>query len=190
MRVTSRFSALFVLTLLLASVVSCNRPDKKWVSDTSGVSIIIPGDHGWKMEPPHGDIKVGVERRGRLSGATVSYSEMAEKRPVTVTQKSGEAWETRYLKRSLGTKVSGSMTTFHGRPAYQLEEKRTEKDMDGLQVRTKAILGSTGNTLFSIWASTISRGDPGDPLQDPVIKKFVDSIQIPDSSQPPLTAAH
>src|SRR5436309_1162266 len=104
MRVTSRFSAFVVLGILLAAVVSCNRPDKKWVSDTSGVSILIPGEHGWEMEPSHGDVKVGVQRRRRLSGATVSYSEMAEKGPVTVTQRGGEAWETRYLKRSLGTK--------------------------------------------------------------------------------------
>jgi hypothetical protein len=189
MRGTSRISALVVFTILLVAVVSCNRADEKWVSDTSGVSIMVPGDHGWKTEPPHGDVKVGVQRRGRLSGAMVSYSEMPQKGPVTVTQKGGEAWEAHYLKRSSGTKVSGSMTTFHGRPAYEFEEKRAEKDVDGVEVRTKAILCSTGNALFSIWASTISRGDPGDPLQDPVIKRFVDSIQIPDSSQS-LTAAH
>src|SRR5690242_269706 len=109
MRGTTRYSALSLslLIVLSAAVASCDRPDQKWVSESTGVSIMIPGDHGWKRQQPHGDSKAGVERRARFSAVMVSYQEMPQKGPVTVTQQRGEAWETRYFKRSLGTKVSG-----------------------------------------------------------------------------------
>ena len=183
MRAPSRYFGLSLVTILLAAVASCDAPDKKWVSDTSGVSFVIPGDYGWKVQPPGRQVKISLVRKGPFSGGSVSYSEMPQKGPVTIGQKAGEAWETRYFKRSLNTKVAGSMTTFHGRPAYEFESQ--EKDPEsGVQARTKAILCSTGNTVFSIMATTARKGTPRDPFEEPVIKKFMDSIQIPDSPQP------
>jgi hypothetical protein len=109
---------------------------------------------------------------------------------VQITQKAGEAFEARMLKLSHGTKVAGQMITFHGRPAYEYEERYSAP---GVEARTKTMIWSVGNTMFTIMAMNADKSDvPGDPLQDPFIKKFVDSIQIPDSGQPlsAATAAH
>jgi hypothetical protein len=178
MRGSDRSVPVFLATIFLLALVSCDAPDKKWVSDTTGVSFLIPGDHGWNVQPPAGVSKISLRGKSGL----VSYSEMPQKGPVTLTQKAGEAWESRYLKASLGTKLSGQTITFHGRPAYEFEEQHSDPE-SGVQSRTKGILCSTGNTLFSILATKAARDNPGDPLQDPAIKKFVDSIQIPESPQ-------
>src|SRR2546423_12754627 len=108
MRGPPRFSVFLALSIILAFVASCDAPDKKWVSDTTGVSFVIPGDHRWKVQPPEGVSKISFSSKNGL----VSYQEMEQNGPATVTQRGAEAWEARHFKRSLGTKVSGSMITF------------------------------------------------------------------------------
>jgi hypothetical protein len=178
MRGISRHPALSLLVILLPALVSCDRPEKKWISDTTGISFVIPGDRDWKSMPPQGASKL-VLRCDDPHGV-VAYQEVPTNHPVHITQKTGEAFEARMLKLSHGTKVAGQMITFHGRPAYEYEETYSAR---GVEARTKTIVWSIGNTTFTIMAMKADKSDvPDDPLQDPFIKKFVGSIQLPDSS--------
>src|SRR2546430_8276529 len=154
-RVTSTIVCSFFGVWLAAC---SNQPERKWVSDTSGISFRIPQDSHWKEIPgTSSGQKLALGRKD--SRAMVIVNELSQKEPVNLDDKLVNTWEKRRREDSTRVKLSGQYFTFHGERAYKYDE---EQDSHGHRLRTTTILCSHAGKVFSLVGIKME----DDPLQD------------------------
>jgi hypothetical protein len=82
-----------------------------------------------------------------------------------------KSWERGYYRKGGAEKVSGEFFTFKGKHAYKAKDRITK---DGVNTLGTVILWLEEDRLFEIAATK----EGGDPLDDMVIKEFVDSLKF------------
>jgi len=167
-----RLRQILLLGLLGAS---CSGYGPEWVSEEAGVSFRLPNDHTWaQIKGPRAEAKLAFQR----TDASASIAFIAhEKRPEreTLSEEFVRKWENGYYRKGKTVKVSGEFFTFKGRPAYKVISKTTNTEGIATEV---IILWLKDNRLYEVLTTKFE----GDPLQDSVIKRFVDSTKFLRSS--------
>jgi len=143
----------------------------EWSSKEAGVCLQLPTDPEWTQikADMEGLARVIFQRQDKM--ALVQFTFFAN---YPAAQKLDETyvqlWEKRHYSNHDDKKVSGEFTTFKGRRAYRVCD---QPKIEGQKCRSITMLWlSDDGRLCSIFATRYQ----GDPLEDPVIKSFVNSL--------------
>jgi hypothetical protein len=159
------------IVLAALSAIGLTSGAAEWTSEKAGVSFQLPSDPAWAQINASGHgIKLVLERADkRAAVAFVASEKRAGPRILD------EDWVKRldrglpYLNRG-AEKVSGEFVTFKGKRAY----KSSDRDKAGVKATRTYVYWLEDERLFEIAATK----DGGDPLQDTVIREFIDSLKF------------
>src|SRR5258707_975408 len=157
------------LTALLA--ICCTSQGVEWVYEDTGVSFQLPEDPAWRqVKPPRAEAKLVLQRND--TNASVVFIAFAKKPGREVlNEEFVHRWENGYYRKPGNEKLSGEFFTFKGRRAYKATSEATR---DNDKTKRATILWFEDYRLFEIAATK----HDAEPLQDKVIKEFIDSIKF------------
>ncbi|HEY5912410.1 MAG TPA: hypothetical protein VJA21_17550 [Verrucomicrobiae bacterium] len=160
------FGTLFAFTLSLGAA--------QWISKEAGVSLQLPSHPDWvqiKAENGVGLERVIFQRQDNTAVVQFTFSETyptAQKLDDEYVQR----WEKQHYRKHDDKKVSGEFITLKGQRAYRLCD---QPNIEGQKRRSITILWlNNEGRLCSVFATRYE----GDPLLDPVIKAFLDSLTL------------
>jgi len=159
--------------IAVAALVSgcLNTHAAEWSSSDAGVSFTLPNDRAWQqVKPPRNEAKLVLQnKKGR---ATVFFAAFEKKHDEKeLNEKLAEGWEKGYFRKGNATKLSSQFLDFKGKHAYKVTD---EEVIDSTKVRSVAIVWLNDGKLCDIVASK----DDADPMQDEVIKAFINSMRF------------
>lgn len=140
----------------------------EWSSTNAGVSFVLPSAPTWQQaKPVRSEAKLVLEdTKGTAMVFFAAFEKKLEEKDYT--EKLAQEWETGYFRKSKARKISGEFFDFKGKHAYKVVDE--EITSEGTERHVAIIWLNDGRTC-EIVASKVN----ADPLQDPVIKAFVDS---------------
>jgi hypothetical protein len=156
--------------LAILVVAALTSHGAEWISVDAGVSFQLPTDPAWEqIKGPRIEARLVLQRTDRT--ASVMFIAFEKKPgPRTLDEEFVKRWEKGYYRKG-GEKVSGEFFTFKGKRAYKANDRVME---DGVQLLGTVILWLEDDRLFEI----VAMKEDGDPMQDRVIKEFVDSLKF------------
>jgi hypothetical protein len=166
---TRAFRRIFLAGLVAFGLTS---DAAEWTSEEARVSFRLPSNPDWAQISDPLEGRLVLQRTDGSAG--VAFVASAKKAgPRILDEDFAKRMERSHMLINRDAeKVSGEFFTFKGKRAY----KASDRDKAGVKVakfRTY-ILWVDDDRLFEISATK----DGGDPLQDTVIKEFVDSMKF------------
>jgi hypothetical protein len=147
----------------------------EWTSEEAGVSFQLPSDPAWAQKNNGGaGIRFVLQRADRSAAVAFIASEKKAgprilKEDFVKSRERGNSLINRGAE-----KVSSEFFTFKGKRAYKASDRVTKAGVKGVKMTNTYILWVEDDRLFEIAATK----EDGDPLQDTVIKEFVDSMKF------------
>lgn len=165
---STSFQYIILAALLVAGFTAHGA---EWASEDAGVSFQLPADPAWtQIKGPRTEAKLVLQRRDKT--AAVLFVAFEKKPgPRKLDEDFVKRWERGYYRKGKTEKVSGEFFSFKGKHAYKASDRVTQ---DGIETLGTVILWLEDDRLFEI----VTTKDGGDPLQDPVVKEFVDSLKF------------
>lgn len=177
LRITVRCDMRLILSLVLSGMLftlTSTGDGAEWSCQQAGISLQLPTEAEW--EQIKGDSAPDMQRVifQRVDKTAVVQFAFFEKYPAATNLDEAYTgrWEKRHYSNLEIRKVSSEIITFKGRVAYQVYDRPRQEDQRRRSV--SIIWLSDDGRLCSIWATRYE----GDPLLDPVIKKFVESVSV------------
>jgi hypothetical protein len=164
-----------VFAAVLSSCLTIHAAE--WSSSDAGVSFELPRDPAWQeIKAPRHEARLVLQNTNGT--ATLFFAAFEKKHEEKeLNEKLVAGWEKGYFRKGSATKLSGEFFDFKGKRAYKVTD---EEIVNGEKVRGVAILWLNDGRLCDIVASKVD----GDPMQDNVIKRFVESITFLEKSGP------
>jgi hypothetical protein len=147
----------------------------EWTSEEAGVSFHLPSDPAWaQINDPRTDLRLVLERTDKSAAVAFRASE-SKAGPRILNEDFVKRWEGSQNRINPGAeKVSSEFFTFKGKLAYKASDRVSKPGVKGVKVTNTYIFWVEDDRLFEIAAFK----EDADPLQDTVIKEFVDSMKF------------
>jgi len=141
----------------------------EWFSTNANVSFELPSDPAWQqVKPARNEAKLVLQNTNGT--ATMFFAAFEKKHDEKeLSEKLAEDWERGYFRKGNIRKLSGEFFNFKGKRAYKVTD---EEIINGGKQLGVAIIWLNDGRYREIVAWKVD----GDPLQDNVIKAFVDSM--------------
>jgi len=146
----------------------------EWTSEEARVSFHLPSNPDWAQISDPLEGRLVLQRTDRSAGVAFVASDK-KAGPRILNEDFIERRErANNLINPRAEKVSGGFFTFKGKRAYKASERVAKPGVKGVKVTNTYILWVEDERLFEIAATK----EDADPLQDTVIKEFIESMKF------------